>query len=173
MNEATTDRRAAYPAPDIDDEIDLGELIGVLIENRWLILAVTAVFFLLGLTYAFVATPIYKADGLIQVEEKKSGLGDLDINALFEGDASVTAEIEILRSRMVLGAVVDNLKLDIVAEPNYFPIVGKAMSRRGTPSERQHIRVDTLDVPDALIGEPLSLVAGSGSSYELLDSDGE
>ena len=85
-------------APDIDeDEIDLGDLLGVLIENRWLIIGITlAVIFALVHCYAFIATPIYKADGLIQVEEKKSGLGDLDINTLFEGDTSVTAEIEIL-----------------------------------------------------------------------------
>ena len=112
-----------------DDEIDLGDLLGVLIENRWLILGITLVAFALGSLYAFVATPIYKADGLIQVEEKRSGLGDFDISALFEGDTSVNAEIEILRSRLVLGAVVDNLKLDIIAEPDYFPIFGGHTSR--------------------------------------------
>src|SRR5210317_646174 len=122
-------RTYAPPAEQYDDEIDLGDLIGVLIENRWLIAAITFVALLLGATYAFVATPIYKADALIQVEEKKSGLGDLDINSLFEGDTSVNAEIEILRSRLVLGDVVDNLKLDIVAEPTYLPVFGAALAR--------------------------------------------
>ena len=85
--------------------------------------------------------PLYKADGLLQVEEKKSGLGDLDINALFEGDTSINAEIEILRSRSVLGAVVDNLNLDINAEPEFFPIFGAAIARMGDESDRPDVQI--------------------------------
>ncbi len=59
------------PTPDIDDEeIDLGDLLGVLIENRWLIIAITLVALLIGGYKAFTAVPIYQADGLLQVEEK-------------------------------------------------------------------------------------------------------
>ena len=155
-----------------DGEVDLGDLIGVLIDGRWLILVITLASILFGLTYALVATPIYKADALIQVEEKKSGLGDLDINTLFEGDTSTTAEIEILRSRMVLGAVVDNLNLDIMAEPDYFPIFGATLARRSAPGARSQIQVDSLVVPEALIGEQLTVVAGPASSYEVLDPEG-
>jgi len=87
------------PIPDArEDEIALSDLLGILIESRWLIIATTTVFFLLGVTYAFVATPIYQADGLLQVEEKKRGFGDLDFNAMFEGDTLVSAEMEILGS---------------------------------------------------------------------------
>ena len=151
-----------------DDEIDLADLIGVLLDKRWLIVTVTTAIFLLGAAYAFLATPIYKADGLIQVEEKKTGLGDLDINALFEGDTSVNAEIEILRSRMVLGTVIDNLKLDIIAEPNYFSIFGAALARRADAEDRKSIKVDTLEVPDGLVGETLTVLARSGDRYQLL-----
>jgi len=161
------------PVNDIDDdEVDLGDLVAVLIENRWLILGVTLAAFVLGALNAFVATPIYKADVLIQVEEKRSGLGDLDISALFEGDTSVNAEIEILRSRLVLGAVVDNLKLAIIAEPDYFPIFGAALARRSA-SYARFLSVDTLDVTTAMIGKQLTLIAGSANNFELLDPNGE
>ena len=121
-------------APDIDeDEIDLGDLLGVLIENRWLIIGITLAVFALGYSSAFMAIPIYKADGLIQVEEKQSGLGNLDINALFESDTSVNAEIEILRSRLVLGAVVDNLKLTISARPGLFSNHGRSVRPASKP----------------------------------------
>lgn len=171
---AVVDNRPLYrDAPEVeDDEIDLGDLLGVLIENRWLIVAITLVIFALGTAYAFLATPIYKADGLLQVEEKKAGLGDLDINALFEGDTAVTAEIEILRSRSVVGTVVDNLNLDIMAEPYYFPIVGAAIARMGDASDRPEIQIDTLDVPDSLLGQSLELVSLSSTNYELFDADG-
>ncbi|MFZ6044478.1 Wzz/FepE/Etk N-terminal domain-containing protein, partial [Vibrio natriegens] len=44
------------------DEIDLGKLFGILIDNRWLIIAVTFMFAIVGIAYALMATPIYKAD---------------------------------------------------------------------------------------------------------------
>ena len=165
--------RSYGPATDIDDdEIDLGDLLGVLIGSRWLILGIMLVVFALGALYGFVATPIYKADGLIQVEEKQSGFGDFDINALFEGDTSVNAEMEILRSRLVLGAVVDNLKLDIKAEPDLFPIFGAALARRAEPKDRKSIKIETLDVPESLIGKPLTLVARSAGRFQLLGPNG-
>src|SRR5690554_4573612 len=62
-----------------DDEIDLVRLVGQLIENKWLIIAFTAVFALAGVAYALLATPIYKADALLQVEKKSSGMPALAI----------------------------------------------------------------------------------------------
>jgi len=162
------------PVTDIDeDEIDLGDLLGVLIDNRWLIIGITLVALLIGTYRAFTAVPIYEADGLLQVEEKKSGLGDLDlIGLLGGGDAPISAEIEILRSRSVLGAVVDNLQLDIYAEPD-LSVIGAALARRAPANERPMIKVDTLELPDYMLGQSLTLVALGLKKYELLDETGK
>ncbi|PLK93427.1 tyrosine-protein kinase, partial [Klebsiella pneumoniae] len=53
------------------DEIDLGRLVGELIDYRKLIISVTAAFTVVALLYALLATPIYQADALIQVEQKQ------------------------------------------------------------------------------------------------------
>ncbi len=145
MSAIVDNRPNYYSTPEYDeDEIDLGNLIGVLIENRWLIIGITFAALLFGAFHAFTAVPIYQADGLLQVEEKKSGLGDLDINALLGGgDAPISAEIEILRSRSVLGAVVDNLQLDIYAAPD-LSVIGAALARRAPANERPMIKIDTL-----------------------------
>jgi tyrosine-protein kinase Etk/Wzc len=160
-------------APDVDeDEIDLGDLIGVLIENRWLIIGITFAAILFGAFHAFTAVPVYQADGLLQVEEKKAGLGDLDMSALLGGaDAPISAEIEIIRSRSVLGAVVDNLQLDIYAAPD-LSLIGAALARRAPANERPTIKIDTLDVPDYLRGTAFQLVALGSDKYELLDDTG-
>ena len=50
-----------------DEGIDLGELLGVLLENRWLIAGVTIVALILGSYKAFVAMPVYQADCLLHV----------------------------------------------------------------------------------------------------------
>ncbi len=177
-------------AEDSDDEINLGEIFATLLDYKWLIVAVTFSSLLLGAAFLYVATPVYQADALLQWDDKMVGGGGLgalkDMSALLGGDATATAgQIEILNSRMVLGPVVDKLKLDIVAEPDYFPILGKAMARRHDGSELatplfgmssfawggEQIKVETLEVPKALIDEPLTLMAGKGGHYQVFDED--
>lgn len=59
--------------PSVKDEqdINLGRIIGELIDHKKLIIAITSLFTLIALVYAVFATPIYQADALIQVEQKQ------------------------------------------------------------------------------------------------------
>jgi tyrosine-protein kinase Etk/Wzc len=160
-------------APDVDEEeLNLGDLLGVVIENRWLIIGITLAALVVGAYKSFTAVPIYRADGLLQVEEKKSGLANLDVATMMEDYTPVNAEIEILRSRSVLGAVVDNLKLDISARPDYLPYIGAALARRAPADERPMVRVDSLNVPDSMRGSAFKVVAIGSEQYELYDSSG-
>lgn len=81
--------------------------------------------------YIFIAKPVYKADGLLQVEEKGGGACRplKDIQPLLGDSTTVSAEQEIT-SRMVLGRVINRLKLDIEVQPKTFPIIGSAIARR-------------------------------------------
>lgn len=188
MTDQQESRVIGMQRSDIDeDEISLDDLLDVVIGARWLIGVIAAAFLFFGIAYALIATPIYQADSLLQVEAEKSGLGALEITELLEGDASTTAEIELLRSRMVLGTAVDNLRLDIQATPHYFPIIGEAIARRhdgngaagawfGMDSYAwggELLTIDTLEVPLAYLGEPLILVAGQGGAYTLENEDGD
>lgn len=56
-----------------DDEIDLGKLFGILIDAKWFIIGITLLFATIGIAVALLSTPIYKADALIQIEQKSSG----------------------------------------------------------------------------------------------------
>ena len=47
---------------DNSDEIDLGKLLGILLDAKWLIILTTFVFAVLGIAFALLSTPIYKAD---------------------------------------------------------------------------------------------------------------
>ena len=167
----------------------VGEIVAVVMEHRWLIAAITAFSILLGGAFIFVSKPVYKADGLLQVEEKGGG----GISALKElqplmGDSTtVSAEQEILTSRMVLGRVINRLKLDIEVQPKTFPIIGSALARRYKGEEPsspllglssyawggETLQVDALDVPRSTEDKPLILTAGESGSFELFDEDGE
>src|ERR1700744_4547990 len=60
-----------------NDEIDLGAMLGTLVDNKWLILVITGFFMVCSVAYALFATPIYQADALVQVEQKVPDLPGL------------------------------------------------------------------------------------------------
>ena len=160
-----------------DDEIDLLGLLDVLLDARWLIAGITALVLVLGGAYAFLSSPIYEANSLIQVEDSKPGAAGAlgDAASLFDIKSPATAEMEILRSRLVVGKSVDDLQLYVTATPKYLPWVGRWLGRRATElsnpgfmgmggyvSGNESIRLGLLEVPAALEGKPLLLVATEG-----------
>ncbi|HBR1085694.1 TPA: polysaccharide biosynthesis tyrosine autokinase [Klebsiella pneumoniae] len=112
------------------EEIDLGRLVGELIDHRKLIISVTSLFTLISLLYALFTTPIYQADALLQVEQKQGNaiLSSLS-QMLPDGQPQSAPEIALLQSRMILGKTVDELNLQTRIERNYFPIFGKGWAR--------------------------------------------
>ncbi len=48
------------------DEIDIGRLVGTVVEAKWWVLGITAVFAAAAVVYTLFATPIYSADALMQ-----------------------------------------------------------------------------------------------------------
>ena len=57
---------------DDDDEVDLLALFGTLIDSKWIIISITAFFCTIGVAAALLSAPIYQANALVQVEEKKA-----------------------------------------------------------------------------------------------------
>lgn len=112
------------------EEIDLGHLLGELIDHRKLIIAVTAGFIVLSILYALLSTPIYQANSLIQVEQKQ---GNAILNSLSQmlpdSQPQSALEIALLQSRMILGKTVDDLNLQVDIHRKYFPIVGRGIAR--------------------------------------------
>jgi tyrosine-protein kinase Etk/Wzc len=174
-----------------DDEIDLGELLGTVIDHKWLIIIVTVVFFVGSLAYASLATPIYQANAVVQVEQKVPQLPGLSAlnQTLGSSSSEATTEVALLTSRTVIGQAVDDLKLTIVAKPRRFPLIGNFIARHYRPAQAGAVAspkfgmngydwggasldIFQLDVPAGLRGQPLTLVAGQRGAYSLLDDDG-
>ena len=174
---------------DDNDEIDLMGLLGTLIDHKWLIAGVTGVFMAAGVAYALLATPVYQANALIQVEAKKNDpLGFSDIGSMLGKESPSATEIELIKSRRNIGAAVDNLKLDIQVEPNYFPLIGEFMARRFKPDAEnavasplfgmssyawggEQLKLADLQLPPELLGKDLTLVSSETDNFTLLDDD--
>ncbi|OCH04145.1 polysaccharide biosynthesis tyrosine autokinase [Aliivibrio fischeri] len=154
------------------DEIDLAKLFGQLIDGRWLILSITTLFAIAGIAFALLSTPIYKADALVQVEQKSNGgmsalVGDM--GEMFASESSSTTEIEIIKSRMILGDTVDALNLTTIASPQYMPIIGKGLSR--LMGEEKAIKVSRFDIPRYVDKPNFTLVLDNAEqgTYTLFD----
>lgn len=130
------------------EEIDLGRLLGELIDHHKLIISITALFTLLTLVYALFSTPIYQADAMVQVEQKQANalLSNLS-QMLPDSQPQSTPEIALLQSRMILGKTVDELNLQTRISQNYFPLFGRGWSRLigETPG---YIRISNFDLSD-------------------------
>lgn len=111
-------------------EIDLIRLLGEMIDHRAVILSITFIFTLLAGLYAFLATPVYRADALIQVEGKQDNSLLKNLKQFgSEMSPDVQPEILLLKSRMILGATVDELGLAQHVTQRTFPVVGGLWAR--------------------------------------------
>lgn len=147
---------------DADDAPRLSAYSDILFDHKWLISGVVAFALLVGLVYVTLATPIYRANLLIQIEDSapdsKSFLNET--TGLFEVKTPLTGELQVLGSRMVLNAAADQADLQVSAQPRYLPIVGAWLARHdvglsmpilgGYVTGAERIDVTRFNVPPSL-----------------------
>jgi tyrosine-protein kinase Etk/Wzc len=182
-------RHSAPPAEAAEDEIDLRDLLNVLLAGKWWIIGATLLAIMAGAGYALTATPKYRSDVLLQVEEQNASLSGMEsLEGLMGKEPEAATQIQILKSRSVVGQAVDKLGLTIRAEPVHFPVVGAAIARRADASEGpaapwlgldgyawggEEIAVKRLTVAPGLTGKALTLEAGEGGTYRVSGPEGD
>ena len=172
---------------DDDDVIHLSEYLDILIDRKWLVAGITFAAVALGVAYAVLSTPIYQSNLLVQVEDSapdaKSFLGDT--GALFDVKTPATGEIQIIRSRMIMGGAVEATRLYIDAQPRYTPLIGEWLARRATGlsepgflgmsgyvSGTEAIDIAKFDVPPELEDQkPFTITAQANGQYTLAHPD--
>ncbi|WP_329858761.1 polysaccharide biosynthesis tyrosine autokinase [Stenotrophomonas hibiscicola] len=176
-----------------EDEIDLRDLLGALLDRKWLVAGSVAVFMVVGALYAILAAPIYQAQALVQVESKMPSIPGLADLASLGGSGSTasTTEVALLTSRTVIGTAVDQLNLGVQIEPKRFPLFGNFIERRFKPENEGDVAapklgmarygwggevlgIQRLDVPATLIDTTLLLEVGdTGKDFVLFDEEGD
>ncbi|GAA3884266.1 polysaccharide biosynthesis tyrosine autokinase [Gibbsiella dentisursi] len=154
------------------DEIDLGRLLGELIDNRWLIIGITAIFLTFGIIYCLFATPIYRASALVQVEQNVANKLISGLNQLLpSGQPDSAPEIELLQSRMILGKTIDELNLTTDVKENYFPIFGRGLSRI-LGEEPGKLAVSKFSLPSSWSDSSVELTVKNSKEYTI-NKDGK
>lgn len=170
MTDITTKKSATNTK---GNDFNIAQVLGALLDHRWLIIGVVTLFAVFGIIYSLFTTPVYQADSLVQVEKKPGGsLLDNLSQMIPNSQAESTTEIELIKSRMIIGKAVDDLGLDVSVERKFFPVFGKGWARL-TGSKPQEIEVPRLLVPEILFGEELTLTVLDDQSFSLSDGDGE
>ena len=98
-----------------EDTIDLKELFFSLIA-QWKLIALCVILSLIcALLYLRTTPDTYSVDAMVQVEDSKGTSAALlgDLSGMIEQKSPAQAEIEILKSRLVLGEVINHLNLNI------------------------------------------------------------
>lgn len=172
----------------VQQSFDLNEFIRIVAESRWGVIRSVALFLLCAVVYLVIVAPAYQADTLLQVEERNRSLSALvETSQILDDQVVITDKIRILKSRHVLGQVVDELHLDINVQPDYFPVIGKflerwskyfaALSRASDISGPDRdmkgaVEVEIFEVPEFYLSKKFTLVAGDEDSYGLIAPDG-
>ncbi|WP_458024479.1 polysaccharide biosynthesis tyrosine autokinase [Providencia stuartii] len=144
------------------DEIDLLALFKVLKSSYLKIGFFTLFFIVIGAAYSFLATPIYQANATLQYD-KMSQVSLLDqmsdVMPFANSNSQADSEIEVIKSRMVLGKTVADLNLDIHTAPAGF------FDRLW--GDKASVSISLYSLPELLIGEPAILTYLGENRYAL------
>lgn len=171
------------PSPEAD-EIDLRELLAVVWAGKTWIVGAMVCAFVYGAVSALQMQPIYKAEGILQLEVRSSslalptGMQDLLGGGGYTGNSPGETEMEIMKSRMVMSQVARDLDLQIYAYPRPLPFLGLIPARLNLPDlglpglrayqwGNEHIKIGELELPQEWINTDLVLKIADGDSYSL------
>lgn len=165
-----------YTTQKPEDTIDLKDLLFSLI-GQWKIIIICILLALMcAVLYLRVTPKVYSVDAMVQVEDKSGAssallgkeLSGIMGGAGLGGTQVADGEVEILKSRLVLGATIQQLNLDIqvapknnslfkqIVSPNQFNTryTGQGISVNQDQAEFQ---IKKLHVPQAFLDQPLVL----------------
>ena len=169
----------------VPDEIDIGDLFATLWAGKRTIVATVIGCFMFCMAYLWVTPPTYEANAMLQIQ---AGQGTLalpsSVSALIGNESSSTlAELEIIRSRQVLGRAAADLRLEWVAKPVRAPVIGYAMATRDLPwpewrilsgyaRKGDAISLSYLEVPPEWVDQEMVLVKTSSDGFSITLPDG-
>lgn len=165
------------------DEIDLGQLFLTLWKGKAIVAATTALGVAFGAFTIANTFPTFQADALLQLEEKTGSLSlPSSLSPMLDSDPRSVTEIEILRSRMVLGGAVADQNLDWRVSQDMLPVVGTMFARYSLPiisslipdryaQPGDYLQLEQLVVPPEWLNKPLLLTVGDENAFSLLLPD--
>jgi tyrosine-protein kinase Etk/Wzc len=176
---------APHEAAATEKEFNLAAMLDVFMLYRRMMLWIFGTVSILGIAAVLLSDPQYQVNIITQVDEGSaattaSSLLGQDLSSMLDVKSSADTEMQVLQSRLVVASAVDNLRLDIEAEPARFPFIGRAIARSskglshpgflgmgGYTWGDESASVQRFDVPTGFEGEQYRLTVLGAGSYRL------
>jgi tyrosine-protein kinase Etk/Wzc len=169
-----------------ESKLHLDKIGQTLLEGKWLIVLMLFIAFITAGFYTIIRKPAYEANMLIHVEEeavKDTKSAFTEMGSMFTLKTTSYAEIELVRSRLVLGRALDRVNNYISADPMYFPLVGEWLSKNlkgrvilsgfaGFAWGTEQIKVAAFYMPDALLNEEFVITTEGSGAYVVTNKNG-
>ncbi|TPE49124.1 GumC family protein [Amaricoccus solimangrovi] len=128
------------------DTIDLSKIFNILLRKKYWIIFSAIVLTALAFAYVeFLATPTYRATSTVVMDSREAQVTGLDVESILgslsSDSTAVNTEVEVFQGRMLMGRVVDDLKL--VEDPEFNQLLNP-------PGLVSRIRTFLLGAPPAL-----------------------
>lgn len=159
---------------DEEGEIDLSALLATLWQRRVTIIGAVVIALALTAGNLLGTRPTYQADSMLQIGDANSGLAlpETMSELLGRDQSKASAELEILKSRQVLGRAVAQLNLDWDAHPVQMPIIAPAKEWLFPHLLRPAIKMGFLDVPYDWLGQTMELTKTAEGAFRVALPDG-
>ena len=154
----TRDHHLVTPSSS-DDEIDLGELFGLFWRRKFTLIIVMLLAMILGAAYVSTQPNLYGAEATLILDEQEQNATGLEALApgLSNEDAEMNSQIQVIKSRKLMGVVVD--KLSLVEDPEYVSslrppsLIGRSIKWVRSKVSVNESRARQIDVRDQAIDQ--------------------
>lgn len=152
------------------EETDLFDLLKDLVKNWHIMLPCLILAGVVGIFVAMWIRPIYQVDALLQIESKNNkGMASAmmgSLGSLFASSSPAETEIELIKSRQIIGDAVDKMRLLYVATPTRK--LQRLLHKEGR-MELNQLEIPWDNLPEEERGGAWTAVANDSLSFELYD----
>ncbi|KGW28937.1 chain length determinant family protein [Burkholderia pseudomallei MSHR3016] len=165
-------------APHAKRNDGLASLGWSVVRHRRLFATIVGVFFALGVLYALLATPQYRAEALLRIQTKPgASISALsDVSGTISNGPSANDESEVLTSRAIVGAAIEQIGANLeIRTLDHFPLIGRLLASGHANDDKlaspllglsgfawggEKLKLGEFSLPDAALGEKVSARRG-------------
>src|SRR5580698_7089976 len=160
------------------------------VRHKLLFTAITGTFCVAGVLYILLATPQYRAEAVLRVQNKTAATVSAlsDVSGTISSDPSASDESEILTSRTVVDQAIAQTGAETTVETeSHFPLIGRFIASRykghhtlaepllglsGYAWGGEALKAGVFTVPSAAFGDKFRVVTGENGRWTLFDKAG-
>ena len=156
-----------------DVDLDLQTIIQLIKQSYKLFIIIITASLISAICYIYTRTPAYCSEAIIQIANEKTS-NSLTVSGMMNlpSKSSQAWELEsiLISSPYVLGEVAKQLNFTISIAPKYNSFFAEKIAQfKGSKIDAQ---VSSLEVPNSLLGKPLTLNMHNDQQFALKDSNG-